>query len=67
MFALILAFLGIIWCGICLKEKCLYKHAKSKNNTWLARITNLIVRFIYEAFLEICICVLITAATQEAD
>ena len=67
LFMCMFAVMALVWLGVFIKEHVtkFFVTGQPRKKSHLPWISNFILRFLYEAFLEICICMMITAAAVE--
>jgi len=57
--------LALMWAGLRARDLVNRRLTNSKNSSYVPWMTNLLTRFIYEAFLEVSICMVITSAAVD--
>jgi hypothetical protein len=57
--------LALMWAGLRARDLMNRRLTNSKNSSYLPWITNIMMRFLYEAFLEVSICMVITSAAVD--
>merc|ERR1719464_200991 len=57
--------LALMWAGLRARDLMNRRQTNSKNSSYLPWLTNIMTRFLYEAFLEVSICMVITSAAVD--